>query len=416
MEENNKHKHIKLQINSREYEVSLYLSVKDIMFIIKELDKCNTENNLLVATVMANHFINQDSAPAREIVATNNTALSIYIQKLVEEDVTLRQSYEKQVDISDICQRFVLSARDMWNEMSRSVIAQIPQTSIPLALDIGKTSLAISNQIGGTLSDFEKMVKATVPKINTTVSIIQQAMEPLNRISKIVGELTVNFASQISTIFQQIRIPTISEERKEELRTSFEVWGKNGWTLMPHADITAFYSSPASLKEANEKIKNQCSKEDIETLFQRLYLVKGAKKSDLDEAIKIYQSRQYKPCAMILFSLLDAKLIRMQRKEDRDPKSKRRYSGSSAIRKIKKRIEKEQDINKKFFLLLSYTNLFACIEVFFEDAKDFKKQPVLINRNFLQHGMLTRKVSKRDCIQLFLLYYNFLEFFEIISE
>ena len=209
------------------------------------------------------------------------------------------------------------------------------------------------------------------------MSIIQQAMEPLNRISKIVGELTVNFASQISTIFQQIRIPTISEERKEELRTSFEVWGKNGWTLMPHADITAFYSSPASLKEANEKIKNQCSKEDIATLFQRLYLVKGAKKSDLDEAIKLYQSRQYKPCAMILFSLLDAKLIRMQRKEDRDPKSKRRYSGSSAIRKIKKRIEKEQDINKKFFLLLSYTNLFACIEVFFEDAKDFKKQPVL---------------------------------------
>ena len=132
--------------------------------------------------------------------------------------------------------------------------------------------------------------------------------------------------------------------------------------------------------------------------------------------MNLYRTRQYKSCAMLLFSLLDAKLIRMQRKEDSDPKSKRRSSGTPAIRKIKKRVEEEQDINKKFFLLLSYTNLFACIETLFEDAKDFKKQPTLINRNFLQHGMLTRKVKKRDCIQLFLLYYNFLEFFEIISE
>lgn len=119
---------------------------------------------------------------------------------------------------------------------------------------------------------------------------------------------------------------------------------------------------------------------------------------------------------MLLFSLIDAKLIRLQRKEDVSEKTKRRCSGASAIKKIKQRIETEQDINETFLLLLSFVNLFACMEVFFEDAKDFKKQPTLINRNFLQHGMLTRKVTKRDCIQLFLLYYNFLEFVEIMNN
>lgn len=416
MEENTKHKHIKLQIGNREYEVSLYLSVKDIMSIIKELDESNKEYNLLVATIITNHFVKQDSALAKEIVATDTAALSIYIQELVEEDAKLRKSYVKHANISDICLRFVLSVRDMWNEMSRFVIDQISQISAPLALDIGRTTLAIPNQIEKTLSAFEKIVKASIPKITTTVSIIQQAMEPINRISKIVGELTAGFASQLSSIYDQIKLPNITEEHKEELRLSFETWGKFGWTLMPHADITVFNEAPSNIKDSNERIKAWCTKEDMETLFEGFLYVKGANKRDLEEAVNLYRTRQYKSCAMILFSLLDAKLIRMQRKEDRDPKNKRRSSGASAIRKIKKHVEAEQDINKKFFLLLSYTNLFACIETLFEDAKDFKKQPILINRNFLQHGMLTRKVKKRDCIQLFLLYYNFLEFFEIISE
>ena len=52
----------------------------------------------------------------------------------------------------------------------------------------------------------------------------------------------------------------------------------------------------------------------------------------------------------------------------------------------------------------------------FADGDDFKKQPKIVNRNFIGHGMLTSNVKKRDCIQLFLLYYNFLSFFDTISS
>ena len=416
MDLQNSHKHTVLSINGVDCEVSLYLSVRDIMILVEVNNEESREYAKVVATVLSNHILNKESVPPKEEIEKDDNALSTYISKLVSEDAQLRNSYEKHSCENNMYLRFVLAVKDMWSSMTNSVVSQIPQIAKPLALDIGRTTLAVSSQIGNTLSSFQKIVKASMPKINSTFSIIQQALEPMNKISKIVSELTTGFATQLASVYEQIKLPHITDERKEELRLNFETWGKFGWTLMPHADITVFSEVPADIKDSNEKIKDWCTKADMETLFEGFSYVKGANKRDLKEAINLYRTRQYKPCAMLLFSLLDAKLIRMQRKEDRDPKNKRRSSGASAIRKIKKRVEAEQDMDKRFFLLLSYTNLFACIETLFEDAKDFKKQPTLINRNFLQHGMLTREVKKRDCVQLFLLYYNFLEFFEIINE
>ena len=135
---------------------------------------------------------------------------------------------------------------------------------------------------------------------------------------------------------------------------------------------------------------------------------------DYEEAIFNFKNKKYKSCAMILLSLIDAKLIRMQRKEDRN--KGRRSTGFSAIKNIEKRIDAEENIEKKLLLFLLYKNLFACLKEIFANGDDFKTQPILANRNFVYHGMLHRNVCKRDCIQLFLLYYNFLMFFEMIVD
>ena len=46
----------------------------------------------------------------------------------------------------------------------------------------------------------------------------------------------------------------------------------------------------------------------------------------------------------------------------------------------------------------------------FEHGNDCKEQPMVLNRNFLGHGMLYRKVIRKDCVMLFLLLYNFTMF------
>ena len=152
----------------------------------------------------------------------------------------------------------------------------------------------------------------------------------------------------------------------------------------------------------------------MNVLFSDLRRMKFVKKADLDEAIFDYKNRKYKSCALILFGLIDARLIRLQRKEDRN-KSGKRASGASAARKLAHHIESTHDLSQMVFFLFSFQNVGACLQKVFADGNDFKTQPEVINRNFLDHGMLHRKVTKRDCIQLFLLYYNLLELLVIIS-
>ena len=54
-------------------------------------------------------------------------------------------------------------------------------------------------------------------------------------------------------------------------------------------------------------------------------------------------------------------------------------------------------------------NLISCLYIFYESHQGFQNEPQnVINRNFIMHGMGHRKVLRRDCIQLFLLYYNVL--------
>ena len=48
-----------------------------------------------------------------------------------------------------------------------------------------------------------------------------------------------------------------------------------------------------------------------------------------------------------------------------------------------KKIEAETDIEQMFILLLYYENLIACLLKMFEKGNDFRKQPDVINRNFI---------------------------------
>ncbi len=86
--------------------------------------------------------------------------------------------------------------------------------------------------------------------------------------------------------------------------------------------------------------------------------------------------------------------------------------GKAAVEKSKRKILNDTDIENTYFSILRFENAYACLGKLFEHGRNFVIQPDLLNRNFLLHGMLTRRVTKRDCDQLFLLYYNWLPLLE----
>lgn len=95
-----------------------------------------------------------------------------------------------------------------------------------------------------------------------------------HEVAKIVGPALLNFAKKAQEIsvavkpvleaFQQWmvsfseailqwQIPTISEERKQELILSHKKWGEYGWTLPPSAPIKFFMMHLQVLKKQIKK-------------------------------------------------------------------------------------------------------------------------------------------------------------------
>ena len=389
------HKTIKLQIGDSEYDITLYLSAGDVLYIIDYTNAKKKKYNIVVASIIEKHII--PKTPENLLIPKiieDEVVLHTYIDAIVNEADDLKVFFDRLNNDKNICHRFLCAVYDKWKEKA------------------GKSAIAMANAIEGPLSVINKQSATMLGNLANTATIIKNAIKPYSIISDKITKIISAYNQQISSILSGINIPRITEKRKQELRESYEIWGKWGWSIIPWAEINLYNEPPNTQEEANKAAMVYCKSDDMKYLFEEIRAVKGNKIKDFEEAVFNYENKKYKSCAMILFSLLDAKLIRMQKRST----AKRRATGMTAAINIKKHIESEFDINKKLFLSLSHNNLFACLSAFFDNANDFKVQPELANRNFVDHGMYRKNIRKRDCVQLFLLYYNFLSFFEIINN
>lgn len=279
----------------------------------------------------------------------------------------------------------------------------------PAAMEDARTEMknTLEHIVGGIAQSFSiahELAEAIRPALENFARMAQEVSAAMKPIVEAVQQATASFAKAIA----DFQIPTITEERKQELIASYKKWGEYGWTLCPNAPFDCFDELPASIEAANATMTPLCSKHEMEQLFEELR-GQRIKKEDLDAAILCYNNRQYKACALILFGIIDAKLIRKQKRSE-----KWRPSGSAAAKRLREQFE-GGDNEKMLFTMLLCVNLFTCLETLFANAHDFKVEPSTINRNFVSHGMTHRPVRQRDCIQLFLALYNLMLFFEFTS-
>ncbi len=279
----------------------------------------------------------------------------------------------------------------------------------PAAMEDGRTEMknTMEHIVGNIVQNF-RFVHELATTIGPALENFARRVRELSVAMKPIVEAVQQAAASFAKAIVDFQIPTVTEERKQELIASYKKWGEYGWTLCPNAPFDYFDKLPASIGAANTMMMPLCSKREMEQLFDELRSQR-IKKEDLDAAILCYNNRQYKGCALILFGIIDAKLIRKQKRGE-----KYRPSGSRAVKRLREQFE-GGDNEKKLFIMLLCVNLFSCLETLFANADDFKIEPATINRNFVSHGMTCRPVRQRDCIQLFLALYNLMLFFKFTS-
>lgn len=383
MEKNFKESHPRIEINIGERIVSVtcYISIKDIGYFIESK---NLKFSEIVLGILNNHI---DTKEKIELLKISKSDIENFIDNYVISNESLNVFYINS-SLENKYDRFVEAFQLYTDDIN---------------LKMKEALKPLSESIADFTRNFQSIYKRTV---DIMIKLGQTIINIIPDYSSVFAKLS----NSIADLANSIKIPSLSDEQKKELQDSYNAWGKYGWTVPPYASLNVFNKKPQSLQEANKYMRQYINASSMKELFIELGRLDNLRKDDLQEAILNFENRRYKSCSMILFALIDGKIIRYQDKETN------RKVGFYGAKKICNKIESEFSSKNAFFFLLNLINITSALEVTFENAKNFKNQPTVVNRNFILHGMLYGRVRRRDATQLFLLLYNLIELFDFCSN
>ena len=181
---------------------------------------------------------------------------------------------------------------------------------------------------------------------------------------------------------------------------AYKKWGDFGWSFNANVSKKFFLTVPNSLEEADSIMYKYCKMEEITKMIEELKSA-GINEKDLEEACFDYLNQKYKSSVMMLFGLLDQQLInRKFFKEDG-----RLKTGRSVIGELEK-TEKSHKENTHLHYL-QFALIINCLITLFKGVKNFEKEPSVINRNFIMHGMTVKEVNENDCFKVLSALYSF---------
>ena len=195
-----------------------------------------------------------------------------------------------------------------------------------------------------------------------------------------------------------------AERKLLSAQTPLKTWGKYGWSISPHALIRDYYTSPKSKQEADRIMQRIHNSSAVDSVIHRLQKCTFHTEEDIKEAVALFNGRHYKSCALFLFSLIDSLLIHTQ---DETVYANNRKQGNDGVKRFKELAE-PSITDRLTFKLICFTSSIEALGAFFDSTKNFENSNPVLNRHLLAHGMNHREVTRTDCKQLFLLYYNML--------
>ena len=228
-------------------------------------------------------------------------------------------------------------------------------------------------------------VRVYAPAILDIMSSVRETYAEYLDVS---SQLSKSFASMFKGIRESGAFFDI-----DELRGRHDTWGEYGWVLFDDMTGDASRMRPQSWVEANKIARGCINSDTVAELFERLRAL-VTKRNDLEEAIALFEEKRYKPCAMMVCSLIDCSLYKRSKKRD----GERRRSAKEPFERL------QLQLSGACYTALSLSGSYKAYDYFFRQARDFKKEAEgEFNRNFLMHGMARRTVTRTSCLKLFML-------------
>lgn len=201
------------------------------------------------------------------------------------------------------------------------------------------------------------------------------------------------------------------EKYKAEIERS-EMFGKNGWVISEHsnpADIKKWeqllYGGAAKVVEFFDREEIAIFDVIIEELQERY--VSNEMQLYFRNGMQAFENEDYMTVAMYLLALLDNRVNELVDFPNQRMSYKVKYSNKGFANQkaedFKQLTEKRGFMSKKVYFLEMYPSLIAYMNrIFIDGSYKFENgiEPPYLNRNWLMHGRMNRKVEKYECIQI----------------
>ena len=227
----------------------------------------------------------------------------------------------------------------------------------------------------------------------------------------------LKFAEMLQNYQREVREnEDLSEaEFEEKYRTEIEwseKFGKNGWVISEHSNPADIKNWEQLLCVGEAKVAEFFDGENIVVLdviiegLQEKY-VSDETQLYFKNAIQAFENDEYMTAAMYLFSLLDNRVSKLVDFPNKRMKNKDKYSNEGFVNQkaehFREFTEKRGFMSKKIYFLEMYPSLIAYLNrIFIDGSYKFENgmEPPYLNRNWLMHGRMNRRIERYECIQI----------------
>lgn len=203
---------------------------------------------------------------------------------------------------------------------------------------------------------------------------------------------------------ESLSLDNLDTEYRTNRKVS-ELLGKSGWVIS--GKLTP--NNPAEwLNEIESKgeqaIVQYFHEADINEMMDNIarYYAGDPECYYIDRGIDNYLSGRYTEAAMFLLAVLDYRICCITPEDKR--KKRKQCSEISTTVRYNIFTKTEGRTLTKIFLCIDYIPSFVAYaaRVFLDDEYSFKEkiEPPYLNRNWLMHGRMTRRVKRYECVQI----------------
>lgn len=309
--------------------------------------------------------------------------------------------------LKDICENSIQAVQEIEKSLNE-VLGRFPKLDFPEI----------------TIPDYTTEIQSYLESLPKPAEMEIGCLSAVEKVAETIGRATEQFSFLPAITEVARKFSEESEKAFAPLKRQFEIAGKvsligeMGWTALPGTYFESYLECPVENQEETDAYFMELLKDDVvEILLSEIVSISNSEiTDDVLEAIDNYRDGRYKSSALIMFGLIDGVLIRIHKGEvyelykqtDQYKRQQRRPVGKAAANNITKYYGQAP----ASFHFYQYVGLQTCLPKLFIDAEDFSIPENIINRNYVSHGMLKRKVEKKDCLQLFLLFRNFIKYIE----